>query len=390
MPKKGENIYKRKDGRWEGRYKKTRTKDGKIIYGYVYGHKYVSVQQELIKQKMRYDKQQDTLFLGTVSEWFDEWLYFYIKDKVKHSTWVSYEMKTKNHIRPYFKNKILHLVTQDDINKFVHHIMNQELSENTVKNILQILKNSFSFATKKGFLPDNPTKNILLTKKQVKSICALTMEEQRRLEYFAFQEKRCSAVIIALATGMRIGEICGLKWSDIDFNKGVIYVQRSLQRLPDQHEKGKTNIFFGSPKTKNSIRSIPLASHLSKYLQEKKQLSTSDFVISVKDHHAEPRTVTYRFKKCLRQSGIDDIHFHVLRHTFATRCVELGVDIASLSKLMGHHSIKLTLDTYTDSLWEKRQEAMNILDQNIFINHEISEDDLPSALVIAQNDKNHT
>lgn len=367
MPKKGENIYKRKDGRWEGRYKKTRTKDGKIIYGYVYGRKYVHVQQELMKQKMRYETQQDTLFLGTVSEWFDEWLNFYIKDKVKHSTWVSYDMKTKNHIRPYFENKILHLVTQEDINKFVRHIMNQDLSENMTKNILQILKNSFGFAVKKGFLPDNPTKNILLTKKNSKSVYALSLEEQHRLEQVAFQEKQCSAVVLALTTGMRIGEICGLKWSDIDFNQGIIYVQRSLQRLPEQHERGKTKIFFGSPKTKNSIRSIPLAPHLCKYLAEKKLLSTSEFVISVKDHHAEPRTVTYRFKKCLKQAGLDDIHFHVLRHTFATRCVELGVDIASLSKLLGHHSIKLTLDTYTDSLWEKRQEAMEILDRMIFV-----------------------
>lgn len=108
-----------------------------------------------------------------------------------------------------------------------------------------------------------------------------------------------------------------------------------------------------------------MADNLKSYLLNKKKERTSEYVISCKDSYAEPRVISYRFRKTIEEAGIKTIHFHVLRHTFATRCVERGIDIATLSKLLGHASIKLTLDTYTDSLWENRRAAVSILDKQL-------------------------
>nr|OTO68766.1 hypothetical protein A5866_000964 [Enterococcus sp. 12C11_DIV0727] len=122
---------------------------------------------------------------------------------------------------------------------------------------------------------------------------------------------------------------------------------------------------MAEPKTKSSKRSIPLAKNLKNYLLDKRKIDTSEYVISCKGSYAEPRVISYRFKKSMKQAGIRSIHFHVLRHTFATRCVEQGIDIATLSKLLGHASIKLTLDTYTDSLWENRKAAVSVIDHKL-------------------------
>ncbi|MHC5229050.1 tyrosine-type recombinase/integrase [Enterococcus sp. LJL99] len=367
MAKKKENIYKRKDGRWEGRYKKTRNEDGKIIYGYVYGQKYALVQQELARKKLNFVDSKNQLFSGTASEWFDQWLNVHVATNVKLSTLKSYETKINNHIRPFFKKKLLISITKDDINEFIKYINSQDYSKNMLNSLLNILKNSLNCATKIGYLTENPSSEVILSNEKRRKIHALSVTDQTRLEFYAFQETDTSAVIIALATGMRIGEICGLKWTDIDFKENIIHIRRSLQRIPGKHEFGRTKVIIDSPKTASSKRDIPLASCFRDYLLEKRYLANSPYVVSSNGNYVEPRTITYRFKKLLIEAELEDINFHVLRHTFATRCVESGVDIASLSKILGHTSVKLTLDTYTDSLWQRRQEVMQVVDQSQFL-----------------------
>nr|OTP53695.1 hypothetical protein A5881_000592 [Enterococcus termitis] len=192
---------------------------------------------------------------------------------------------------------------------------------------------------------------------------ALTVNEQKQLEYFAFKEKGCSAIILALYSGLRIGEISGLKWSDIDFENGTIYVNRTIFRVNSHSEGRKTEVLVGIPKTDQSSRVVPLAGNLKNYLLAKKALSASSYVVSCKNKMTEPRVIRYRFKKVVEASGIRNIHFHSLRHTFATRCLEERVDISSLSKLLGHTSAKMTLDTYADSVLESRQKAIFKIDK---------------------------
>lgn len=363
MGKRGENIYKRKDGRWEGRYRKSRNREGRILYGYIYGKKYNDVRKRLLEKKVHYLEYTGETFEGTLSEWLDHWLFVVIKNNVKLSTWTSYESKIRNHINPFLGREKLHLIEKKHLSAFLQQLSTCKYSENTIKNIFNILNSSLNYAVETGWLSRNPCKGLSFSPKEKRQdIRALSIEQQKKLEEFAFEESECSAIIIGLATGMRVGEISALKWTDIDFEYGVINVNRTLQRIPDPANQGQTKVIMGSPKTKSSFRKIPLATNLKNYLLEKKESSHSDYVVCSNQGFAEPRVINYRLKRVIKQTGLAPFHFHVLRHTFATRCIENNIDISSLSKLLGHTSVKLTLDTYTDSLWKKRKEAMEIID----------------------------
>ncbi|MBL1229754.1 site-specific integrase [Enterococcus sp. BWB1-3] len=366
MSRKGENIYKRKDGRWEGRYKKSRNKENRLIYGYIYGKRYSEVKEKLIKYQSEFIDSNKTIYSGTTSEWFTYWLHKVVKNRVKPSTWSSYESKIRNHIIPFLGRKKLNQLERTDVMALIEFLLSQGYSINMVKTILTILKNSLNYAAVNGHLNKYPYKNIVLPSIKRKGIRSLSVEEQKALEEAAFRNTYYSAVIISLATGMRIGEISGLRWEDIDFTREIISVNRTLQRIPDPDNQNTTMIIMGEPKTKSSLRKIPLAVNLKNYLVKLKKSSYSEYVVSCSEGFTEPRVINYHFKKLLKYTGIRNINFHCLRHTFATRCVENGADIASLSKILGHTSIKLTLDTYTDSFWEKRKEAMNLIDLEQF------------------------
>ncbi|WP_338030820.1 site-specific integrase [Enterococcus crotali] len=249
--------------------------------------------------------------------------------------------------------------------EFVNYLTSLDLSPSTVHSIVTVLKSALNKACMENYILYNPCNNLSLSANTLNEISALSMKEQGKIEQVALKETECSAVILALYTGLRIGEISGLKWSDIDFEKDIIHVRRTVYRISSTEKSKKTEVIMAEPKTKSSKRAIPLAKNLKNYLLDKKQVATSEYVICCKDSFAEPRVISYRFKKSIEQAKIRPIHFHVLRHTFATRCVERGIDIATLSKLLGHASIKLTLDTYTDSLWENRKAAVSVLDDQL-------------------------
>lgn len=367
MPKKGENIYKRKDGRWEGRYRKARSEHGKIIYGYVYGSKYMEVKQKLERLKGQYGNttQQVALFQGTVEEWLEYWLDILMKDQIKISTYSSYQAKMKKHIFPLLGRKKLMLLRDKDIGFFLKTLSSRGLSNTTINNIYIILKSALSKAVAEKVILENPCQTVMSPKVKKKEIVVLTVEQQGRLEELALKETTCSSIILSLYTGLRIGEISGLNWSDIDLENRTISIKRTLQRISMGDAQNKTKIIFGSPKSESSIRKIPIATNLASYLSEKKAQSQSKFVISNKNKFMEPRLINHHFKKTVAQAGIENIHFHILRHTFATRCIEQGIDIATLSKLLGHKSTKMTLDTYVGSLWETREKAISLIDTHL-------------------------
>ncbi|WP_086350968.1 tyrosine-type recombinase/integrase [Candidatus Enterococcus clewellii] len=368
MARRGENIYKRKDGRWEGRYVKSRDKNGKIIFGYVYARKYAELREKLTLKKMEYASgiDQQNLYKGTVSEWMNYWLDYLMAKKIKASTYANYRGRLKKHINPYFDEILLTDLTTAKVEEFIHHLIALGLSAKSVHCIINILKSAIRKAVMEELLIKDPCAGVILPRLKKTSVSALTKIEQERLEQVAWREVECSPVILSLYTGMRIGEISALRWRDIDFTANIISVEHTLQRIMiSEGEERRTKVIISQPKTGTSQRALPLAKNLKNYLLEKKQSSTSEFVISCKDGYAEPRLINYRFKKLLEAARIESVNFHALRHTFATRCVEEGVDIATLSKLLGHTSIKLTLDTYTDSMWENRQKAVSLLDKRI-------------------------
>lgn len=367
MSKKGENIYKRKDGRWEGRYIKARNDKGKIIYGYVYAKKYSIVKKKLQKLKYIYTNNYTgiELYEGTVSEWLTYWLDVLMRSNIKISTYSTYHSRIQKYISPFLGEKKLTLLKAKDIEEFISYLKSIDLSSSSIHSIITVLKIAMNRAFRENYILIDPCRNISFKKETMTQIGALTIEEQKKIEQVAFMEKECSPIILALYTGMRIGEISALKWEDVDFEKEIIYVKKTLYRVSSEEERGKTKVVFDVPKTHSSIRSIPIAPNLKSYLLVNKERATSDYVVSCKNSYAEPRVINYRFKKVLVKADVKAIRFHALRHTFATRCVENGIDIATLSKLLGHSSIKMTLDTYTDSLWENRKQAMNVLDMNL-------------------------
>ncbi|WP_422389723.1 tyrosine-type recombinase/integrase [Candidatus Enterococcus clewellii] len=369
MARKGENIYKRKDGRYEGRYIKKRTENGKIIFGYVYGKKYNTVKNKLTVLKSQYSQanRAQLLFQGRLADWLNHWLEYTVKRRVKVTTYAAYSGRVEKHITPFLGNKKMGELRHADINEFVHYLQHKELSPTTIKGIITVLKHALNQACKEHYLSENPCEDIVLPKNRNERVSAMTIQQQKRLEQAALQEESCSPVILALYTGMRIGEISGLKWTDIDFGNNIIRVRRTLLRVNCDDSIQKTKLILSTPKTETSRRDIPLAENLKEYLLENRNKANSEFLISCKNSFAEPRVINYRFKKTIRKADLD-IHFHVLRHTFATRCIEEGVDVATLSRLLGHSSVKMTLDTYTDSMWENRQIAISKLDAKLILN----------------------
>jgi integrase len=364
MARKGENIYKRKDGRWEGRYIQGKKPDGKPRYGYVYGVKYGEVREKLLPLKLRYVglTQNRESFRGLFREYAFAWL-LSASEPVKESTLAGYRRMLDSHILPAFGDKHVNRLKREDLDTFAETLKRKNLSGGTRHNILRLLLHILRHAAEGGCLDGAILSGFEIPSAGKKKVPVLNKREQEKLESTAFGDDKNASVILALYTGMRIGEICALKWKDVDLAEGVIYVRRTVQRLRIADEKGpKTILCFGSPKTLSSERIIPLPDKLLAYLKEMKARSVSEYVITCMGSFAEPRVIQYRFHVLLMKAEIRSVNFHALRHTFAVRCMELHMDVTTLSQLLGHTSPKMTLDVYTDSLMEHKKQEVMVLD----------------------------
>jgi len=185
-------------------------------------------------------------------------------------------------------------------------------------------------------------------------------------KYFHHSElKNGFAVLLAMYTGLRIGELCAFKWNDVDLKNGTIRISETIQRIrvfsPDADRKIKVST--GSAKSQHSSRLIPLPDCILRMFKEHQKTSDGSYVFSYKNHPLEPRILQYRFKVLLKNAGLRDLNFHALRHTFATRCLEMCFDVKTLSEILGHASAKMTLDKYGHSQMEHKRTAMKHLDR---------------------------
>ena len=359
MSRRGENIYKRKDGRWEGRYIKGRKLNGSIHYGYVYGKKYYDVKQKLtlIKSQLSYYQEQIIYsYSGTVQEWAVYWLETFVLPTVKLSTYVSYKSKLSVHVLPQLGEIKLTELKKEEVQTLCDQL-EEKLSDASVHTVFRVFHTCLSVAEEKELIAKNPADAIRLPQMGKRASRALSTDEQKRLKQVASLSTNGLAVLIALETGMRIGEISGLKWSDIDWKRREVHVRRTLQRLTDNN--GKSQVVEGLPKTKSSTRVIPLSKRLYHQLWQQKNSSEEAYILSNTEKSVEPRVIRYQFKQMSKEAGLSDVTFHTLRHTFATRCLEVGVNIATISALLGHRSIKMTLDVYTHSLLSQEREAID-------------------------------
>lgn len=366
MSRRGENIYKRKDGRWEGRYIKGRKTDGRIKYGYVYARSYQETREKLLEMRVKYQAlinmngSSQRLFSDWANEWLNE-----RKNNVKLSTFSSYHYKMSHYILPFLGNCSMNEFTEELIEQFVHWLKEQNRCPSTIHVILSILKSCLAKAVLKGELKQNPCRTIKIewTARKPKS---LTKFEQMQLEKVAqkYFYSYGFSVLLSLRTGLRIGEVAALKWENVDLREGFIYVKHTLQRVYNNDHK--TTLLLGDPKSTTSVRKIPISSKLKKWFLHHKQKNNNNiFVFENQQKPCEPRLLTKYFHMIRNHAKLSHVCFHQLRHTFATRCLEAKADVMSVSTLLGHASTKMTLDIYADSLMEQRIQAIDLMDNDI-------------------------
>ncbi len=365
MSKRGENIYLRKDGRWEGRYIREKSANGKTRYGSVYGKKYSEVKQKLLLAKTMQQESCDNGpgYSGTLKEWIYEWLDTQKRTHIKASTYANYRNKLEYHVISVIGDKKLTEVEKDDIQRLVNHGMSNQLSDNSIRTLYRIVHSLFQSAVENGYLDKNPCNGVCLPKVRHQNRRALTREEQTLLEEKARCSKGNEAVIIALYTGLRIGEISALTWEEVDFTSHLIYVRRTRQRISTYEQDQKQSVVREDlPKSDSSYRSIPMGPFLTEYLIRLKSRAICSYVVCCKGRATEPRVILYRFRRLASEIGLDDVTFHSLRNTFATRCIEQGADAVTLSRLLGHTSAKMTLDIYVDATMEQQKAVIRMME----------------------------
>lgn len=301
----------------------------------------------------------------TFSALLDDWLCS-MSSSLKPTTFSTYSAIIENHIRPRLGTICLNSLSNEDIEGFMTIICAESsgLASSTVRGITNVLRSVLVLGGKHGSLVD-PEACRCSRKSPKTEICVLTDDEQRRLLVTLGKNPKNTdlGILICLKTGLRVGEVCALKWGNISFSSGLLTVDRTVQRIKlVDGGKSKTVLYFGEPKSVNSKRKIPLSPSLLEVLQKNRGGDDCFLLSGRAEKTVEPRSMQRRFKTVLRHAGIRDMNFHVLRHTFATKCVDLGFDVKSLSMILGHSSVNTTMNTYVHPSMEKVRSMMAMLD----------------------------
>lgn len=282
------------------------------------------------------------------------------KQYVKKSSFSAYALLIENHLLPAFGEK--YEIGESDVQAFVFQKLKTGLSQKTVKDILIVLKMILKFGAKNKWMVYSPFDIQFPTEREKYNIEVLNRADQKKImhyvqEHFTF---RNLGVYVCLSAGMRIGEVCALTWEDIDTDKGIISVRRTIQRIYVVEDGiRKTELILDTPKTKNSIREIPMSKDLLRMLKPIKRIVNKSFFVLTNDAKpTEPRTYRSYYKNLMRTLGMPELKFHGLRHSFATRCIESNCDYKTVSVLLGHSNISTTLNLYVHPNLEQKKKAI--------------------------------
>lgn len=371
MPRKGENIFKRKDKRWEGRYIKGRSTQGRAVYGYVYARSYTDVKKKLcnaIAAQCNGDEKHsiltdNPLFCDLSLNWLNS-----VQPQVKDSTYNKYHNLIQTYIIPEFREVAVSAMTEDAISEHCNHLLayggvqESGLSGKTVTDVISVVRRVLNYAQRKGVFVASTGQGISV-KQTAKELSILKQNERLSLSHYLLENLSFQnlGLLICLMMGLRLGEICALRWEDISLQDEMLYVHHTMQRIQLEGDKDKkTAVVITTPKSTCSIRAIPIPENILNIMREHFS-SHQGFVLTGSEKYIEPRSMENYFKRVQIKINICPVNFHVLRHTFATQCVEVGFDVKTLSVILGHANVKITMDRYVHPTKEMKQKNMNRL-----------------------------
>ena len=354
MEKIGITITKRKDGRYVGKFIAEYADNGKAQYHYVYGKTY-----EEAENKVLIGREIATRYLSgryiTVGKVYREWLNAVV-NRVKESTLANYQNKFEKHILPEFGDIPCADLTAGRINAFINKKLEDGLSASYVRDIFTVFKTMLKYAQEEYSFRLS-LKNVVLPKAEIKQVEKISDAEQKKLVSYLKANMSLTAfgILLSLFMGLRIGELCGLKWEDVDFQNKILHIRRTVQRISSANGNRKTKIVISAPKSATSFREIAIPDMLMEYFEMFRD-EADHFILSGTDKPVEPRTMQYLYKKILHTADVEDHNYHKLRHTFATNSAEKGFNVKALSAVLGHSSVTLTLNRYIhpDHTYERR------------------------------------
>lgn len=371
------SIKKRTDGRYEVRvtagldfktglphriskYARTKTEASHLLKQLLYAYDVENLKAEDI----------------TLYEWLHCWLESLLPNQVKQSTFISYRGYVENHFKPALGKQLLRNITPQILRSFYRYKREQEcLSAKTVINMNLCLHRALEQAVQERIIPNNPASKLNLKNDSKPEIQVFSRSQQEALIRASYGHRYGVFIRLTLVTGLRIGELLALTWDDIDIKEKMLTVRHTLNRLQSVRSTGpKTEIVISTPKTKNSCRNIPLIDPALNDLlawrirqQEDRTLAGSAYqtlnmvVSNPLGGYIEPSTFRDYYREILTQANLPRFTFHALRHTFATRALEQGMDAKTLSSILGHYSVSFTLDTYAHVLDPHKRENLNLL-----------------------------
>lgn len=322
-----------------------------------------SYQAQNIKRKQV--KDMEKTFDDVLKKWLN-----YNRIRLKGGTINKYQNLIDTQINPKLGNIKISTLSTEILNSFVGELLNNGrkdgnggLSLSYVRSIMWVVNSAIQFAVDSNWcIPIKiPPLKATQAKKEIK---VLNITEQKKLESFLCENLTPTkiGIFISLCTGLRIGEICALRWENIDFKTAVLKVKHTVARVKSSdNANSKTKLIIDTPKTPSSVREIPISTVLLPILKKAYSASSSEYVVSECGSFTSPRTFEYRYHKLLKKCGISSVHYHALRHTFATRCIEAGVDMKSLSEILGHSNVGITMNTYVHSSMEQKRAQLEKL-----------------------------